>query len=156
VDTRRVRAGPDTPDEVTCIPADGAGLDANRVPLDEAQFRAAFAACQAGLDELSMVSSTTLWQFLNTIYSDDLGGSQVGSQQPQTWSDTQPRLAIVATGEGHTRLHRAPRGDELGLIWVAGGRWFESRHPNWSELYFEYCDKPVRGSVVPLGVAACR
>jgi hypothetical protein len=35
------------------VPVTGTELYANGVPLDEAQFREAFAAMQAGLDELS-------------------------------------------------------------------------------------------------------
>lgn len=44
------------------VPVDGAELYANGVPLDEAQFRAAFAAYQAELDTLSPPAERDKWQ----------------------------------------------------------------------------------------------
>ena len=41
---------------------DGAELYANGVPMDEAQFRTAFAAYQAGLDTLSPPAERDEWQ----------------------------------------------------------------------------------------------
>ena len=44
------------------VPVDGAELYANGVPMDEAQFRAAFAAYQAELDALSPPAERDEWQ----------------------------------------------------------------------------------------------
>jgi hypothetical protein len=44
------------------VPVDGAELYANGVPMDEAQFRAAFAAYQAELDTLSPTAERDEWQ----------------------------------------------------------------------------------------------
>lgn len=44
------------------VPVDGADLYANGVPMDEAQFRAAFAAYQAELDALSPPTERDEWQ----------------------------------------------------------------------------------------------
>ena len=47
---------------VRYVPVDGAELYANGVPMDEAQFRAAFAAYQAELDTLSPPAERDAWQ----------------------------------------------------------------------------------------------
>jgi soluble lytic murein transglycosylase-like protein len=44
------------------VPVDGAELYVNGVPMDEAQFRALFAAYQAELDELGPVAERNEWQ----------------------------------------------------------------------------------------------
>jgi hypothetical protein len=44
------------------VPVDGAELYANGVPMDEAQFRAAFAAYQAELDELPPPAERNDWE----------------------------------------------------------------------------------------------
>jgi hypothetical protein len=44
------------------VPVNGAELYANGVPMDEAQFRAAFAAYQAELDTLSPPADRDEWQ----------------------------------------------------------------------------------------------
>lgn len=44
------------------VPVDGAELYANGVPMDEAQFRAAFAAYQAELDALPPPAERDEWQ----------------------------------------------------------------------------------------------
>jgi hypothetical protein len=44
------------------VPVDGAELYANGVPMDEAQFRSAFAAYQAELDTLSPPAERDAWQ----------------------------------------------------------------------------------------------
>jgi hypothetical protein len=44
------------------VPVDGAELYANGVPMDEAQFRAAFAAYRAELDELPPPAVRNEWQ----------------------------------------------------------------------------------------------
>jgi hypothetical protein len=47
---------------VKYVPVDGAELYSNGVPLDEAQFRAVFAAYQAELDHLSPPAERDAWQ----------------------------------------------------------------------------------------------
>jgi hypothetical protein len=44
------------------VPVDGDDLYSNGVPMDEAQFRAIFAACQTELDELGPVADRNEWQ----------------------------------------------------------------------------------------------
>jgi hypothetical protein len=48
--------------QVKHVPVDGAELYANGVPVDEAQFRAVFAAYQAELDELPAPAERTEWE----------------------------------------------------------------------------------------------
>jgi hypothetical protein len=44
------------------VPADGAELYANGVPMDEAQFRSVFAAYEAEMNELGPVADRNEWQ----------------------------------------------------------------------------------------------